>query len=494
MIRDAGGGYASSPGSANVLSGRQGRLKKSSITRRLIGTVLLVEIAAAICVSGAVLAFERRAHFRTFDIMLRGRADSILGAVQDAGDPGDNVMVDKTELNLPPDDVYEVRDPSGRIVGRSPNWDGPPDALILPHEDGILSLRLGGKPYRAIRLHGVRVVDPGDKGGGVPRPVTVLYGAPTINVWRAVNAAAEFYAAVNVLLLLITGTVMAWLLSRSLEPLRVLAAEASGVSVNSWSFHPPESALALKELEPLAVALESVMQRLERSFMQQRRFVGDAAHELKTGVAVVKSSLQLLAMKPRTPEEYQAGLERCEADCARMEEMVYEMLTLARIDAAERPAATLVPSDIAGCIRQVADQFSTMASLRQVNIVVLAAEALHVLIRAQECQLLVSNLVLNAIQHSYAQSQVTVSAVSEGDEVVLKVEDRGEGISAAVLPHVFERFFRGDASRDRSTGGTGLGLAICKAIVDQAGGSIEVQSNNDVGTIVTVRLPLVDPA
>jgi signal transduction histidine kinase len=473
-----------------------GTLKKSSMTRQLIATVLLVEIVAAICVSGAVLAYERHAHFRTFDIMLRGRADSMLGAVQDSGDEADDVMLDKTDLKISTEDIYEVRDQSGRTLGRSSNWEGPPDAVILPHEDGFLTLRLNGKPYRALRLHGVRVVDPGDKGGGVARPVTILYGAPTSNIWKAVNGAAEFYAIVNVLLLFVTGVVMAWLLSRGLEPLRLLAAEASGVSVKSWSFHPPESAFRTKELAPLAIALQSVMRRLERSFVQQRRFVGDAAHELKTAVAVVKSSLQLLAMKPRTAEEYQAGLERCEADCRRMEEIVYEMLTLARIDGGERREASLAPADISGCIHQVAEQFSSMATLRRVAITItpVAPGPVHVMVRTQDCHLLVSNLVLNAIQHSYADSVVAVSAVPDGDEVVLTVEDRGEGIEAAILPHVFDRFFRGDASRDRSTGGTGLGLAICKAIVDQAGGAIQITSSGGGGTIVRVRLPAADAA
>jgi signal transduction histidine kinase len=115
---------------------------------------------------------------------------------------------------------------------------------------------------------------------------------------------------------------------------------------------------------------------------------------------------------------------------------------------------------------------------------------------AADCSLLVSNLLLNALQHSPPESsvQLRVSLVlaPDGLLVLFLVEDHGEGIDPAALPHVFERFYRGDPSRARSTGGAGLGLAISKAIVERAGGSIELTSIAGQGATVTVRLPSVD--
>ncbi len=99
-------------------------MKSYSITHRLILTVLLVELLAALSISGAALVYERHVRFRSFDIMLRGRADSLLGAVQDAEDAGDNVMLDGTEVNLPAEDIYQVEDAGGRVLGHSPNWPG----------------------------------------------------------------------------------------------------------------------------------------------------------------------------------------------------------------------------------------------------------------------------------------------------------------------------------------------------------------------------------
>jgi signal transduction histidine kinase len=277
-----------------------------------------------------------------------------------------------------------------------------------------------------------------------------------------------------------------------MAPLRELAAEAGSVSVNAWQFNPPEKARATKELAPLVEALETTLQRLERSFLQQRHFISDAAHELKTAVAVVKSSLQLLAMKQRSAAEYQAGLERCESDCNRMEEIVAKMLTLARAEnnAETKPYQIATTTNISDTLRQVAGQFQSMAELRGVAVVLSTPEDIFVALAGEECTLVLSNLLLNALQHSRRNTTIIASALRKENIVEVRVEDQGDGIDSAALPHVFERFYRGDPSRNRNTGGTGLGLSICKAIVGGAGGEIHIDSLPDIGTAVMVTLPV----
>src|ERR1700689_5938891 len=152
-----------------------------------------------------------------------------------------------------------------------------------------------------------------------------------------------------------------WLLNRGLAPLRELAAEAAGVSADSWNFAPPQRARMVRELAPLTVALETAITGLERSFMQQRRFVGDAAHELKTAVAVLKSSLQLLTLKQRTAPEHEKGIERCQLDCDRMEEAVAKMLTLARVETKTELPSAPVATDLTEILGQVTQQFESMA-------------------------------------------------------------------------------------------------------------------------------------
>jgi signal transduction histidine kinase len=249
------------------------------------------------------------------------------------------------------------------------------------------------------------------------------------------------------------------------------------------------------ELAPLTEAMESVLKRLERSFLQQKTFLSDAAHELKTAVAVVKSSLQLLNMKRRTGAEYKAGLERCLGDCQRLEEIVAKMLTLAREENSRNAIGDVRAADLVGCARESVSRLETMAALRGVQVRLAEPDAgvgtAQVALAAEHCLLLVENLLTNAVQHSAPGSAVELRMTVEGREMVLEIEDRGDGIDPQALPHVFDRFYRGDPSRTRNTGGTGLGLAICKAIVDKAGGSIVLTSQRSLGTTATVRLPVV---
>jgi len=462
--------------------------RRSSIAFRLIATVLLVEVASAVLVILLALGYERHSHFRSFDIMLRGRADSVLGAVQDAEDLGDNVMLDLADLHVPPEDFYEVWDGRGHLLGRSPNWPGSA-GLEVPSRNGVFRFTFRNHGYRLLRLQGSRIVDPGEPGGGHLRFVTILYGSPTEHVWRAVYGAVEFYAVGMLLLVLITGPLIAWVLHRGLEPLRQLAALAANVSADSWDFSPPASARETAELAPLTGALESVLQRLERSFNQQRTFVSDAAHELKTAVAVVKSSLQLVGMRQRTPEEYQAGYERAIADTERIEDLVAKMLTLARY---ENTAAAASGSgcNLNQCVRQAVSELETFAERHNIEIAVreLPPDPCSISLSAEDCAMVVGNLLMNAIQHSPPQSQVEIHVRAEAGSIEFTVQDHGEGIDSSVLPHVFERFYRGDPSRARETGGSGLGLAICKAAVERVGGSITLASSPGTGTVATVRL------
>jgi signal transduction histidine kinase len=473
-------------------------MNSRSIARRLIVAVLLLELLAALILVGLAVEHESHARFHAFDVMLHGRADSLLGAVGDAEDAEDHLLLDTTGISVPPGDLFDVVDDAeaGRLVGRSPGWPAEELKTAEADKNGLLHVKLHGRDYRFVRVRGVRVVDPGDKAGGVTRQVTVLYGAPTEQVWKEVREAVRFYAWASVLLLTLTGCVMAWFLRQGLAPLRELADAAGRVSAQQWRFTPPESARVTRELAPLARAIESALARLQQTFKQQERFTSDAAHELKTDVAIVKSSLQLLAMRTRSVDEYKHGLEVCLQDCVRLESTVQEMLTLAGMQYASDHKNVALPatSDLAVHARETIARFSSLAKVREIHPKLITGDCTRVKLDGKECMLLCSNLLHNAIQHSLTGSAVRMELRCDGGSLRMVVEDFGEGIAPEILPHVFEPFFRGDESRDRSTGGTGLGLAICRSICDKAGGSIEIVSTVGAGTSVIVHLPLADGA
>ncbi len=461
-------------------------IRTRSLSRQLIGGVLLAELLCAALFSAVAIGHEVHGRRRAFDIMLRGRADSLMGAVQDAEDPEDNVTVDPTELVLPAQDVYEVLNPAGRVLGHSPTSSaGLLAALSSTHAPGYFNFRAGRERYRAVRFDGVRVIDR-EEHGGIRRPVTVLYASPTRDMWHQAVEAEWFYIAASVLLLAATGIALVWFLRRRLSPLQELAAIAGRVSTRSWEFVPPAAVLRTTELAPIALSMEELLTGLQLAFERQRRLTGDAAHELKTSIAVLKSSLQLLSMVPRTAEQYEVGLEGLLLDCERMEELVNRMLTLARLE--EAPLQESESCDLQSVLHMVTERLQPLAELKQVVLRISGGEARFVAMSSGDADVLCSNLIVNALQNSSPYKLVSVVLQTHDGVTELRVEDQGEGIPESALPHVFERFYRADRSRSRASGGAGLGLSICKAIVERCNGTIQIQSVVGKGTAVTVTL------
>lgn len=465
--------------------------KTNSIERRIVVTVVAVQLAFAACITVFGFLYVRHTQFRSFDIALHGKADSVFGAVQEADDTHDDVVLDTKDLRLPRNDVFVVRDTDGRVVGGSGNLKDP-SVLSGTAPDGHFAATLDGHRYRGIRFHAVRTIDPNST--NVRHTLSIVYAARTGGVHEAIGDALQFFALTNLALLLVTALLVSYLVRRSMRPLDDLAHEAGLISAPQWRFAPPESALEIKELSPVAHAIEGVVERLDFSLAQQRQFLGDAAHELKTAVAVIKSSLQLLSMRPRTSAEYQEGLGRTEADCSRMEELVGRMLALARIEASPSGGGSnlgTTNTDLMDGVRLAIDQLRPIAEVLQVHIETAGSDGLVAAIAPDLWQTLCTNLLLNAIQYSRPGSDVIAEVgMGHGEMIQCVFADHGEGIPAESLAHVFDRFYRGDPSRSRASGGAGLGLAICKAIAEQVGGSIGIESAPGVGTRVTVWLPL----
>lgn len=453
----------------------------NSLTRRIVGAVVILELACAIALSCTALWHERDSRLHAFDAMLQGRSDSLLGAIQDAEDANDNVVVDPTELNLPSQDFYAVYNQGGSRLGGS-SRENP--RLTDRRGDGFRAVSVNGYGYRILEREAMRIIDREENGGvGLRRPVTIVYAAPTAHVWHEVWQAAGYYAAVAFLTVGITALLIAALVRVFLRPVAELAAAAQAVSASSLAFVAPATALNVRELRPLAEAISAVVTRLAEAFTKQHRFVGDAAHELKTAVAVVRSSVQVLTIRPRTPVEYRTGLERILTDNERVEELVARMLVLAHLEELSESSASRL--NLAEATGKALNLLHTFALAHQVDVERKLFPETCARISAEALQTLVSNLLVNAIQHSASGASVVVRVFKLDDSpshAVLEVQDQGHGIAPKDLPYVFDRFYRGDLSRSRQTGGAGLGLAICKSIVEAAGGSLELKSVEGQGT------------
>ncbi len=179
------------------------------------------------------------------------------------------------------------------MLARSPNW--PQDLQAIPKRDRQhANFTVDGVRYRAVRLENVPVLD---REGDAPSTdvLTVTYAAPTDQMTRAVAHAGIYIAAGSGLLLLITVAFAVLGLRRGLRPLADLATSAALVNTSNWKLNPSEAALNTTELAPLTQAMTAMLDGLHRAFTQQREFLANAAHELKTPVAILKSTLQSLA-------------------------------------------------------------------------------------------------------------------------------------------------------------------------------------------------------
>jgi signal transduction histidine kinase len=461
-----------------------------SLARRAIVLVLMTELVCALAFSMTSLWHESRTRLRAFDVMLQGRSDSLLGAVQDAEDPEDNVTIDPAELKLPSEDVYAVYNQGGRLLGTSPNA---PPAVIARHGDGLRTVEAAGHQYRVHESEGLRIIDRAEtEGRGLRRPVTIIYAARTSRTWSQIVEAAGFYMGVSGALICVTALFLVLGLRRLLSPLKELAREAEMVETHSTRFDPPKSTLRIAELKPLAEALSATIRKLQHALHMQHRFLSDAAHELKTAVAVERSTVQLLALRPRSPQEYSAGLDRVLQDNERLEQLVSRMLTLGRLE--ERPVNPSDSIDLGRSAQKIAHSVRQWIDAREIRLVLDLEENVNVALSEEAAETLISNLLMNAVQHSACGSEVRLSvrvASHAEKRAMLQIADSGTGIASESLPHIFERFYREDRSRSRETGGAGLGLAICKRIVEGVDGNIEVDSVVGLGTTATAMLKIV---
>jgi two-component system OmpR family sensor kinase len=461
-----------------------------SITRRLVMTVLVLELLAAIALIGAITVHERHVQFKALDSSLIASAESLMGAVQDTEDEADNVMLDMRGVQVAKDAAFRVQDERGRELGGA--GDPPHLEVAVSETSGFRDVDVNGRRYRFLLLRRLRIVDPGQPDGGVRHSITIVYGTPASHAWHEVLEAVRFFAIATALLLGVTAILMAWLVRKGLSPVHELAREAERISSSDWRFNAPDSAKRTIELKPLAAALEAALARLQRSFEQQKRFTSDAAHELKTDVAIVKSSLQLLSMRERTLEEYEQGMTLILNDFNRLEMTVQKMLTLARLEQpSENYGSEVSPHwcSLRDAIEDAVHQSKPFAELKSVVVRVEFAGSAQVRLDSRDALLLCSNILLNALQHSPEGASVEVAATVDKATVRFTVRDHGDGISDEDSAYLFEPFYRGDPSRSRKSGGTGLGLSICKAICDRAGGSIEITNAAGGGAVVTVKLP-----
>jgi heavy metal sensor kinase len=279
-----------------------------------------------------------------------------------------------------------------------------------------------------------------------------------------------------------------WLVSRALRPVDKLSQTAEQMSLQNLTLRLPVAPSG-DALERLAISLNNMLGRLRDSVQTSRRFLADASHELRTPLTVIKGELQELTREsPLTQGQVRERVGSVLEEVARLEHLVSGLLVLSRLDAGET-RSDWRPVDIAELASSTAEQMRLMVEDRGIEIrLVELRKAVIFGDRAQLKQIVV-NLLDNAIRFTPRGGCVVLRTALDDNGAVFEISDTGIGIPPASIAHVFDRFFRVDASRSRDDGGAGLGLSIVKSICTAHGADIEVQSMMNNGSSFRVRFP-----
>ena len=293
-------------------------------------------------------------------------------------------------------------------------------------------------------------------------------------------------------LLLLLPVTIAWLGRRAFRgiarPLSSLMNAADSVASGDLSVRVPVQGRG--EFNQLMTSFNRMVEELELSDQRRRNLTADVAHELRTPLQVIQGNLEgiLDGVYSPTPEHIEATLD----ETRQLARLVEDLRVLSQAEAGQLPM-TWEAVNVGELIADAQTSFAGQAEAAGITLLAAAdgrPDALTIQADYGRLDQILSNLLANALRHTPAGGTVTVRAVATGSGVRLEVSDTGEGIPAADLPYVFDRFWRGDRARTHSDGaGSGLGLAIARQLVEAHGGEIEVTSEVGKGTVFVITLP-----
>jgi heavy metal sensor kinase len=331
---------------------------------------------------------------------------------------------------------------------------------------------------------------------GVP-PLTVRVGCSRERMDEELLRFSTMLLVAGIALLVVAPLGGWWLAGRATRPLASILATAARLRADRLVERLPLHGTG-DELDRLSSTINGMLDRLAAHLQRQRAFVADAAHELRSPLAAMRTTVDVALDHDRSAEEYREVLADMAEECTSLGGLVNNLLLLAEGDAG------LLATDAATPLDQLAarsvEMFRGVAEVRGISLELSAPGPVPVRGNDTHLREVIHNLIDNALKFTPPGGRVAVSVQRAelpggAAQACLRVHDTGRGIPAADLQHVFERFYRADKARQhgREAGGNGLGLSICQAIVTAYGGSIALDSGEGRGTTVTVHLPLAQP-
>ncbi len=377
-----------------------------------------------------------------------------------------------------------VLDAQGRLVAETPGMTSllplalfPPAEKVMPTEMSVQDYQTKGKLFSLVAI----ATEANN------RPYTIQVAQD-----RSVDEQFEREFGLLVAVVLLCGIAASAVIAitvagRGLQPLNAMTRSLKRVGPNRLHERVPPADWP-RELQPVAVAFDDMLDRLEDSFTRLSQFSADLAHELRTPLANIRGEAEVALIRPRSPDEYQTVIESSVAECERLSGIIDNLLFLARAEAAESKLHCSL-FDGRAALERIVTYNEAIVEERRLTIDCQGAGEVYadpVLFGRA-----VSNLVDNAVRYTADEGHIEISLTTNAAGSEVRITDTGCGIPSAHLSRIFDRFYRIDPSR--SSEGTGLGLALVKSIADLHGGTITAESEMGQGTTMTLHFPAPPP-
>lgn len=291
----------------------------------------------------------------------------------------------------------------------------------------------------------------------------------------------------SILIIIVISVAIAFYIKHALKPLRQLSQMTEVISAADL----PEAKLSIDqaptEVKELAQTFNMLLSRLSQSWEQERQFVSNVSHELRTPLTIVHGYLQsVLRRQTNLTATQQEALETAASETERTIHLLEDLLDLARADSGylHFSMKTCVLNDLLVEVVGMAQKYSD-----RTIIIELITQPIEIKTDYNRLQQVLLNLIDNAVNYSDTGTAITLKLSEQNEEAIIQVCDQGHGIPLQHQSRIFERFYRVDEARTRSTGGCGLGLSIVKTIVESMGGSVTVRSKLGEGSVFTISLP-----
>jgi two-component system heavy metal sensor histidine kinase CusS len=410
------------------------------------------------------------------DDRITRRVQGLNSAIESEADESTNALREELRefaIEVPEGELSAVRGRGRRDLLRPAGID---EAILWNAPEGrVADLYDRGRRYRALRTR------------------VTLKGEPYDLAVATSTSQADSFLAQFRLLLLGAAPILALIASfggylmsrRALTPVDELTSAARRISLDNLG-QRLEVRPTGDELERLGETWNEMIGRLDSAVQRMRQFTADASHELRTPIAVIRTTAELALRRERSPSEYRHALENVQREAEWMTQLAEDLLLLARSD-----SGTLMlrseTVDVDELAREVSRETMPMAELRGIAVrTQLAACDGHLHGDRRALHRLLTVLLDNAVQHTPPGGTIEIETGVGGGRIAIVVRNSGEGIKSEDLPHIFERFYRGDPARSRQNG-AGLGLAIARSIAKAHSAEIEVESVPGEGAVFSVK-------